>query len=148
MVLACACLIGPISFFRDLSRLRFAGLVGIGALVYVTLVIFIEFPFFAKVNDFGDTRVADMNLNFFTSFSISLFAFVCHTNIVKVYGELAKRYPDHMYKIVDRSMIVELIFYSILAIFGYLSFLNDTPSLAPLRTPPSNISNDWAMVIG
>ena len=89
-----------------------------------------------------------MNLNFFTSFSISLFAFVCHTNIVKVYGELAKRFPEHMYKIVDRSIFVELIFYTWLAVFGYLSFLNDTPNLAPLRTPPSNISNDCAMVIG
>ena len=137
----------PISFFRDLSKLRFAGLVGIGALIYLAVLIFIEFPFFVKVNDFSEVKIAAMNLNFFTSFSISLFAFICHTNVVKVYGELAKRYPAHMYKIIDRAIVVEVLFYMILAIFGYLSFLDDTPSIAPLRTPPSNIDNDWAMVI-
>lgn len=131
-----------------MSKLRFAALVGIGAIIYVAVLIFVEFPFFAEVNNFSDTRVADMNLLFFDAYSISLFAFVCHTNLVKVYGELVKRYPPHMYKIIDRAIAVELIFYTILAVFGYLSFLDNTPSIAPLRTPPSNISNDWAMVLG
>jgi len=130
MILACIVIIAPISFFRDLSKLRFAALVGIGALIYVAVLILVEFPFFAQVNDFSDTKIADMNMMFFNAYSISLFPFVCHKNLVKVYGELAKRYPEHMYKIVNRAIVVELIFYTILAVFGYLSFLGDTPSIA------------------
>jgi amino acid permease len=148
MVLACLCIIAPLSFFRDLSKLRFAGILGIVALVYVALVVVIEFGYFAQVNNFNEVSVAKLDINIFTAFSISLFSFLCHTNLVKVYGDLSKRYPSSMYKVIDRSLVMELTFFTIIALFGYLSFLDDTPSLALLRTPPSNIDNDWAMVVG
>jgi amino acid permease len=147
MVICCALII-PLALARNLNKLRYASIVAIFAIIYIAIVILFEFGWFAQVNNFSDAVIFNIDINIFNAFALSLFSFVCHTNLIKIYSELAKRNVPHMFKIIDRAIIVELFFYGLIAIFGYLSFLDDTPAIAALRDPPSNIGNDAAMVIG
>ena len=137
----------PLALFRELTNLRFVSLFCFVTLFYVAILIVVEFPLFAAENDFSNIVWAKVDLNIFSSFSICLFSYACHTNMPQIQGELANTSYRRSKKVSARGIIGIFTPYFMLALFGYLSCLGDTPELIIQRRPPSSINNDWAMVI-
>jgi amino acid permease len=56
------------------------------------------------------------------SFTISLFAFVCHLNVVSVAGELVNPSLARIEKVAFRVSALLFIFYALIGVLGYYSF--------------------------
>jgi amino acid permease len=138
----------PLGLMRTLTSLRFMSLVSGLTLLYIALLIIIEFPFFAKHNSYDNIRLFDISLSVIPSFNICLYAFTCHTNVAQVYDELQRRNLRRMSKVATRAMLAVLVPFILLALFGYLSTMSHTPQLIIMRKAPNDIGNDFLMVIG
>lgn len=141
-------LMTPLSMFRELTSLRFISLFSAFSLVFVSLLVLAEFPFFAVENSWSSFDVISINLKVISSFNLCLFSSTCHTNIPQIQGELYNTTMRRISKVSLRAMLAIYFPYLALGLFGYLSTLDDTPSLIIMRKTPSNIDNDFMMVIG
>ncbi|EER08334.1 vacuolar amino acid transporter, putative [Perkinsus marinus ATCC 50983] len=56
------------------------------------------------------------------SFTITLFAYICHMNVVPVAGELVDPTPARVLKVTSRVAFVQLSFYIVIGVAGYISF--------------------------
>jgi len=63
-----------------------------------------------------------MGLHLLKCFTISVFAFVCHMNVVSVAGELIHPTAPRASKIAFRASTTQLVFYIVIGISGYMSF--------------------------
>ncbi|CAG9335566.1 unnamed protein product [Blepharisma stoltei] len=140
-------IVTPLGLMRKLTTLRFKALFNVICLTFVMLVVIIEFPFFVKHNNFSKINYFVVDINIFSAFSIGMFAYLCHQNIARIQGELFNRTEPRMKKVTRNSIYIMSSLFCILALFGYLSCLNDTPNLIIMRKAPDSIGNDWAMVI-
>lgn len=149
--LAMVCLnilvVTPLGLMRNLGALRFKAMFNVTCLSFIMLVVIIELPFFAQDNNYENVNYAKVDINFFNAFALGLFAYLCHQNITRIQGELIDPTLKRIEKVTRRSVMIMGSLFSTLALFGYLSCLNDTPALIILRRAPSSISNDWAMVM-
>lgn len=102
----------------------------------------IEFPSFINENNYDDIVWVKVDWNIFISFSTSLYAYACHTNLPQVQLELKDNTLKRSNKVGDRSIWSIFTLYILLAVFGYLSLLDDTPDIIANRRPPNAISND------
>ena len=147
MILLNAVVIVPLGLMRNLGALRYKALFNVTCLTFIMFVVIIELPFFAEENNYNDTKYFTVDMNFFSAFSLGLFAYLCHQNLTRIQGELVRPTLERIDKVARRSVLIMGTLFSILALFGYLSCLDDTPALIILRRAPDSISNDAAMVI-
>jgi len=89
----------------------------------------------------------DFNWSTFSGFTIALFAYACHTNIFAIKLELKKPVVRRMNKIFFRAVTWEAVIYTLVALAGYLSFLDKTKDIVIKRDPLKG-SNDILMIIG
>ncbi|OMJ84758.1 hypothetical protein SteCoe_14080 [Stentor coeruleus] len=141
------CVVTPLGIMRNLGALRFKALFNVTCLTFIMFVVIIEFPFFAEDNNFDTVKYAGMDMTFFSAFSLGLFAYLCHQNLTRIQNELENASILRMKKVTGRSVTIMCTLFCLISLFGYLSCLHNTPHLIILRKPPSNISNDAAMVI-
>jgi amino acid permease len=138
----------PLALMKTLTSLRFMSIVSVLTLLYIALLVISEFPFYAKYNNYNDSiEWFRVDLSILPSFNICMYSFTCHTNVSQVYDELNNRNLRRMKKVAFRAMTAVLMPFILLAMFGYLSKLGDTPDLFIQRDPPRDISNDWLMVV-
>jgi amino acid permease len=140
-------LMTPLSMFKELSSLRFVTLLSGFSLVYISLLVLVEFPFFASENSWSSFLWFRLDAKIISGFNLCLFSSTCHTNIPQIQGELTNSNMRRISKVSLRSMIAIYFPYMSLGVFGYLSTLGDTPSLIIMRDKPSGIPNDFLMVI-
>lgn len=140
-------IVAPLGMMRKLTTLRFKALFNVTCLTFVMLVVIIEFPFFAEHMNYSRTEYFVVDINIFSAFAIGMFAYLCHQNVSRIQGELYNRTEPRMEKVTRNSIMIMSTLFGILALFGYLSCLGDTPNLIIMRRPPNGIHNDWAMVI-
>ena len=138
----------PLSLQRKFGDLRFASLFTVLSLAYITIVVIAEFPLFLSERNYSNIEYAKLNIDIFSSLSISTYSYACHINMLPLQKELNNTSLRRAKKVAFRGTIIALTLYGLFAFFGYMSLLDDTPELLPSRTPPDSISNDWAMVLG
>lgn len=141
------CVVTPLGLMRKIGALRFKALFNVINLSFVAILIFVEFPFYAQNNDYNDIRYVYADINIFSGFSLPIFAYLCHQNISKIQAELVDCDERRMSKVITRAVIIQSSLFLFLAFFAYMSLLNNLPDLIIMRRPPSQISNDWAMVL-
>lgn len=71
-------------------------------------------------------KLFDMT-HFCEAFSLCVFAFNCHLNVVPVAGRLMRPTKTRIIKISSRVNLLQFCFYTLIGVSGYLSFLSDTP---------------------
>ena len=147
MIILNVSIVIPLGIMRDLGALRWKALFNVICLTCIMLIVIAEFPFFAKYNNFDEVKYAVVDINIFSAFSLGLFAFMCQQNITGLQGELVNSTIKRISKVSKRAVGIMCTLFCTLSLFGYLSCLNNTPSLIILRNAPSNISNDSAMVV-
>ena len=147
MIITNIVLMMPLSLMRTLTSLRFISILSALTLVYITLLIIIEFPFYISHNSYDNLKYFHFDLGMLPSYNICLYAFTCHTNVAQIYDELNNRNLRRMGKVASRAMTAVLLPYIMLGMFGYLSVPSDTPQLIIMRRSPHAVTNDWLMVI-
>ena len=138
----------PLSSFRDLSKLRGAATFGVISLTYIVLVTLVEFPLYIESASMENVRYVVIDENIFSCISVCFLAFFCHTNVCSVHGQIYNPTIKRMKKITTRTVVIQLMIYSSLVVFGYLSTLDQTPKVFTSRISPEVLGEDWPMVIG
>jgi amino acid permease len=86
------------------------------------------------------------DLNLFTGASITFFAYTCHVTLIPIYSELVNPNERRIKKIISRSIIVDIVFYLSIALAGYFSTYNQTPSIV-LKRPSLSGGRDYPIMI-
>ena len=134
----------PLCLLKDISKMRFASMLGICSLCYTIIVIIIESPWFyldyrnnkykkdepkTHANWFDLSKGFTSELNFFTSIATVFFIFACHQGAFPVYKSLKNNNEKRINKVFFRSICLILIIYLFVAICG---FMTDPLSEEPL----------------
>jgi amino acid permease len=140
-------IITPLALKKTLTSLRFMSIISMLTIIYIALLIIIEFPYYAKDNVYeNNIEWFRFDLSIISSLNVCFYSFSCHINVAQVYDELNNRNLRRMSKVAFRALTAVLLPFILMATFGYLSTLNNTPNLFISREAPRDISNDWLMV--
>lgn len=123
LALCCICSI-PFALPRKLSALQYISPVSTIALVLTAISALVRLPRMSAQLPIEDASldIALFGLPLLKCFTISLFAFICHMNVVSVAGELHQPTAMRARKIALRSASTQFFFYLIIGISGYISF--------------------------
>mmetsp|Transcript_51952 Transcript_51952/g.111117 ORF Transcript_51952/g.111117 Transcript_51952/m.111117 type:complete len:453 (+) Transcript_51952:59-1417(+) len=126
-ILAALVPVVPLCIPRTLAALRYATPVSIIAITITACTVVSEAPALAKKAQEHDAIVwVHLDWSCFQAFSIFLFGFNCHLNVVPVASELVDNDGRRIQKINRYVVLGELSMYAIVAAGGYLSFLGET----------------------
>lgn len=148
MCVACVGIMIPLGMFKELSSFRFVSMLSGFTLLYITVLIIAEFGIFVNHNNFARVNYFDININIFSGYAFCLYSFTCHTNIAQVQGELRESNIRRTKKVALRTIVGVMVPYILLSLFGYLSVMDNTPTLIIMRQAPEELQNhDGAMVL-
>jgi amino acid permease len=126
IVAALVCVL-PLALQKDLSALAKITPISILALGLIVLGIVVQTPFESKQHGgINSIDIFKMDSGFFDAFAITLFAFGCTLNVVPVAGSLVRPTRARIIQVSVWTNVVQVLFYLIIAICGYLSFGDDT----------------------
>ena len=150
-------LLFPLCLLKDVSKMRFASLIGVLALAYSIIVIMIESPFFAYSNkellsqinwfDFRDAFKPKTGFAFFSCMSTVFYLYSCHAGAFPVYKTLRNNTTRRIKKVFRRSIILDIVIYFCVAAASYLTNPKDPPELIVFRDPLNNFKNDYFMML-
>ena len=152
-------LIMPLCFLKDISKMRFASMFGVCALIYCIIVVVIQTPWFFKdyldkykendssthANWFNITKGFNSELNFFTAIATVFFCYDCHPGAFHVFKTLKNHTEERINKVFFRSICLDLIIYILIAICGFMTAPLKPESLIIFRE--SVFDNDIFMTI-
>jgi amino acid permease len=138
----------PLSLMRDLSALRFTSFFAPFALTYIALVTVIEFYWYYEEHQIQHLELVKIDQNIFSCIAIPLVAYMSHTNVVTVLGQITNPSHRRMEKMTDRVIYIVLGVYLLLGTFGYLSTTHNTPNIFTSRKDADDIKPDIAMTLG
>ena len=121
-----AVLLVPMMLPYDLSRLKFLQPVSIMALIYMSLVVALKCPANFKTHAGAPIRFFTFSPHFFEAFSLCVFAFNCHLNVVPIADQLIRPTIERTKRLSARVNLFQWLFYSVIGVTGYLSFLDAT----------------------
>jgi len=120
----------PLSIPRKLSALRYATPIALLAITFTAITVLMKCSGLFSMHDgmpgWGDIEWVKVDWGFFQTFSILLFAYNCHLNVVPVASEMTDPCDRRISKVTSRVVVVEFVFYALIAAGGYLSFLAKT----------------------
>ena len=152
-------LISPVCLLKDISKMRFASMFGICALIYSILVVVIESPWFlihyldnykeddpdTHANWFDISKGFTKELNFFTGVATVFFTFTCHPGAFPVFKTLKNHTEKRINTCFFRSIILDFIIYIFIAVTGFITAPLKPQSLVIYRE--SIFDNDIFMTI-
>jgi amino acid permease len=87
----------------------------------------IETPFYYQQNiEKAEIFACVIDWNIFTACSMTFFSYTCQVQLMPVYSELVNPNYKRISKVINRSMVTDMIFYMVIAGSGYLSTFNST----------------------
>ena len=138
--------------------MRIPSLIGVVALVYSIIVVFIE-SFFYLFNENWD-QIHDMNwidireafdykkgLSFFGGISTVFYLYSCHAGAFPVYKNLRNNTTRRIKKVFRRSIILDLAIYFFIAAASFLTAPKDPPDLILYRKNLSGFDPDYFILI-
>ncbi|KAF4743792.1 hypothetical protein FOZ63_028157 [Perkinsus olseni] len=117
----------PLVLPEKLSVLRHVTPISTAALIFTAICTLIEAPGRAEILP-EDLRIslASFGWPLLKCLTITLFAYICHTNVVPVANELVDPTPKRCFQVSFRVATLQLGFYVLIGVSGYLSFLGTT----------------------
>ena len=124
--LFCAALISPICMMRKMDSLKytsFAGLATVIYLVFLTIWNFFNDPTssFLKIPLFP----SEFSWGICSAYSMFVFAFTCHHNILAIQNESKDNTPSGMMSIVGSSVVTSAVPYFLVSLFGAATYGKD-----------------------
>mmetsp|Transcript_100064 Transcript_100064/g.311790 ORF Transcript_100064/g.311790 Transcript_100064/m.311790 type:complete len:556 (-) Transcript_100064:169-1836(-) len=142
MIVISAAVVWPLSLPRDLSALCYVCVLSVSAICLTAVAVACKAPSYFHAGR-GLQAIAlgvapqaseawqirwwsDDPYDALHAFSISLFAFAAHTNAVPVATAMKKADGGTIWRVSFYSVCIELLFYSLMGLGGYLSFREHT----------------------
>lgn len=140
IVTVAVCVVWPLSLPRSLTALRYVCVVSVMAICLTAVAVACKAPGYMARGALGaSTHLGEHSMeraeeawvlkwwdtdwrSALQSFSISLFAFAAHTNAVPVATSLKRADPSSIWCVSLYSVCIELVFYVLMGLGGYLSF--------------------------
>jgi len=144
------CLVFPVCLLRGVSNLRYATILSIFSISYTTIILIIELPFYWSKGYASLDKIVwyKFNTDFFGAFGITFFAFMSQTGFYAATERLTKRDESHLKTIVRRAITIDLAFYILITMTGYLSTMESTKDLIIDRPSPFDENKpDFPMTI-
>lgn len=138
-IIAVSLITFPLCLPEGVSKLRYATFITIGAICYTAILLVIQ-AFSPSMRElYKDAKVELFKLDWgiFNAFGITFFAFTCQAGFYSAIEKLKKRDEGHKTKIAFRSCSINLVFYLIIILSGYLSSYDQTPDIILSRPVPS-----------
>ncbi|GBG25160.1 DNA repair protein RAD5 [Hondaea fermentalgiana] len=118
----------PLCCLENLSSLRHTSMLAFIFAVFLTTAIAIrsvQFGEFCGIS-YGPKSYSSL----FQGLPVFCFSFVCHLNVLPVYGQLRKRSPDRMRNVFRNAIVFAMLLYCVAGSFGYIRF-SCTPEGVP-----------------
>jgi len=150
LLLANAFLLLPACLKPELASLRYLSLISVGSIGFLALVIFLQAPFYISQNKtfWEDIKWVEVGLPVVDTAALIFFAYDATINVPIIYTELQRRSHNRIRKVVVRSMTLLIVFFSMVGVFGYLSYVKNTPELVVGREAlPGWEGRDYAMYV-
>ena len=152
-------LVMPLCLLKDISKMRFASMLGICSLIYYIIVVVIQTPWFFKdyldnykevdssphSNWFDITKGFSSELNFYTGIATVFFCYSCHPGAFPVFKTLKNHTEERMNKVFFRNICLNVIIYLLIAICGFMTAPLKPES--PIIFRESVFDNDIFMII-
>lgn len=141
---AAVLLIFPATFLRDVTSLKCTSLVAMSSIVFLVIVIIIrgsqKIPHKQWHTPPNDVTLFRSGTGLFLSFSIVSVSYLCHFNMLPVRAELKRPTPVRVQRIVRTTMGTAFVLYTLVGVFGYITFGNITMSnILRNNWPPHDI---------
>ena len=113
----------PLSLLRDISKLQYASILCTISLIYVIIVMIIEFPnhLMTNLKNYQIEWFPAINWRILDTLSIFLYGFSCHLGMFPILQEIKNPIERRNYKIIDRAFILVFLVYLAIAFSGYFS---------------------------
>lgn len=121
---------------RELTALRYVSVFAVLSMLYVAVCLSVRYPEHAASR--SEIHLARASLSLPQSFTLTMFTFTSHMNVLSVYVELhnpllgsmhvmdtVRNQQRRMNKVVFRATMLCLSLYTWVSLFGYLSFGRD-----------------------
>ena len=124
------CVMFPMSLTRSASALRFTSLFGVMCSMYLSLAVFVVFFSDKTVVPDPGHNLKDMQPFVFsfeglvTTTPLIIFAYMYQVNIPMIYVELERRNSKTMSKVISVGSGVAVLFYILVGVFGYATFVD------------------------
>jgi len=142
-VIISACFVSPFVVQKELDALRHFTPLSILALIYSAILVACMSPSNYKQHHgqegFGDIVLFQFDLDIFQAFALCLFAFNCHINVIPVGAALQRPTKARIGKVSSRTNLLQAVFYLLIGITGYFSFLAKTPQDILHAYPKSHV---------
>ncbi|KAF4669176.1 hypothetical protein FOL47_002657 [Perkinsus chesapeaki] len=127
----CICVVAlvavPLILPEKLSVLRHVTPISTAALIFTAICTLIQAPGRAQaLPEDMSVDLASFGWPLLKCLTITLFAYICHTNVVPVANEMVDPTPKKSFQVCFRVAVVQLGFYVLIGVSGYLSFLGTT----------------------
>ena len=119
-----AALITPICLMRKMDSLKYTSFGGLAAVLY--LVFLTVWNFFRTPDSslFKIPAFAEFSFAMCSAYSVFVFAFTCHQNILPIQNEAEDNTPSGMMSIIGSSVGSSTVLYLIVSIFGAATYGN------------------------
>lgn len=123
----------PIACFKNLSAFRYLTIFGVGMVTYIIILVVLQAPtqIANREQKYPDQEILYYKFDWQTivGWSICTYSFTCHANVFPVRSELQRAMDERMRKIANRVVGSLAVLYLSIAIAGYLSLLDHTPTI-------------------
>ena len=155
-------IIYPLCLIKDVAKLRFVSFFGIITILFLIFLIFFQSFSYIKhnVKNNGRKKITDLynfynikkgfssNLHTFQMISSIYFATCVHIGTIPIFNTLKNNIRRRMYKVVRRTIVIDIFIFVVITNLGYLTCPKDTPSLIIERPSKNPNKADVAMCIG
>lgn len=149
----------PLSLMNNISKLRFFSIFAVSSLFFMMLIIVFQTPSYynhwkklyknkdVPIYNFWDISSGfTSELFFFKGTATVFYSFACHVGALPVMKTLKNNYNRRIQKVIQRSVLIDVILYMIIGICGYITCPINTPDLIIER--PKIGDSDHLMTFG
>ena len=151
-------LVFPLCLLKDVTKMRFASLIGVFALIYSIIVVVVESFFFLKFQNWDiinkmnwfDIRQAfskEEGFPFFGGIATVFYIYSCHAGAFPVYKTLRNNTTRRIKKVFRRSILLDIIIYTCVAAASFITAPIDSPELILYRDNLEKFSPDYFIII-
>ena len=154
IMLGVVALVYPLCLLKDISKMRFASLFGVLALVYSIIVVIVESFFYlfkenwdlvGEMNWIDITKAfsLDAGIPFFGGIATVFYLYSCHAGAFPVYKTLRNNTTRRIKKVFRRSIILDVCIYFSIAAASFITSPKDPPELILYRPNLSGFNSDY-----
>lgn len=132
----------PLSCMNNVAAFRHVSMLSLGSLTYIMLVFVIEAPYYYK--HFSKVAYAHpyyIDWNLFPGFAMICFSYGCQAQMLPIQKELKEPTLPRVNSMITRAGLVIFVFFSAIAVSGFLSQLSEiAPVSVERKTPTGEVS--------